>query len=172
MQGREHQKRGNLITKQVAMILENSRYALHTKMIEKILKSNRGKLIKFSELKEQKEEAVEKIVKYLKLKRQPSLLKDKFSANSSYKDREKDIKINGLEQFFVCRLFLSLVNFFPIIAIFILKVREVMRSQGCPLFWRLTKVNYFRDEFKRELIKKGDFALYKKIFGNEKKFKK
>lgn len=151
--------------RQAAIFLETARYVLYYRRIEQIIKAKNGLLLSFSDLEDDLETATQRITNYLGLEHSPEMLKRRYKPNTSFlREEERARAIPKLDLFIGRNLFMPLFSIFPGLAANVIRWRDRMRGNLCPLQWKLLKLQYMRDSFGEELLKAGDVGLYRSLF--------
>lgn len=166
MEGKDYQKRGSLFIREMAIILEAARWATHYNNIEKITKKNNGLMISFSDFKNNHKKSIRQIINFLELEFDNNLLKTKYKPNSSFQNKTQ-IEIPKSELIFADKILIKLFTKVPSLGKLIVKFRDLVRGNKCPVYWKLLKLKYMKNSFLDELKKSGDIGLYKLLSNHD-----
>jgi len=166
MEGRASQHRTTLFVRELLVLLESARYIAHYNTIENVIRLKKGILLDFNKLRYNREKEIYNICKYFNLDFSSKMLIDDFKPNSSlkYKGKNNQKIIPNLELKIANILVNYIFSRIPSLAISLLKIRDKIRKKKCPLFWRLLRMKYMKENFSKELEKTGDIGLYKILF--------
>ena len=152
----------------VYILVKLSREVVDYNEINSLVDEEEGIRSDFSDLVQNRRAVCERLCNYLNLKFNKSMLEDKFPANSSYKGRQETTSITKAEKTVISRVMEPLFESLPAIPKIILTFRELFRGkETLPIKWRLTKLKYFKQSFRKEL-EKGEFGLKQVLFEEKK----
>ncbi|PUU91881.1 MAG: hypothetical protein CI947_1134, partial [Halanaerobium sp.] len=86
--------------------------------------------------------------------------------NSSFQNKSQ-IDIPKSELIIADKILIKLFTKVPLFGKLIVKFRDLVRGNNCPLYWKLLKLNYMNNSFLDELKKTGDIGLYKLLSNND-----
>lgn len=165
MQGRASQRRSAPIVRQLATWLGTARYAVHYRMIECLLEDQGGLMVDFGELVQDREMVSRRMTEYLGIDYSSDLLHDEFRPNSSLAGITNLRSLSRPELFVAIRLLFPFFSkMLPISGVYTLKLRDWMKRQECPVYWRLLRLDFMPQAFERELLRTGDLGLRDLLF--------
>ncbi len=138
--------------KYFSLLLGVARYINNYRRIERVIADYGGLLIRYEELLEQHDETVEKIADYLGV--DPQCFDEiSFSPNTSFASR--GTRSLGSFERFVAGAAYGIGSALPFLSRWFLLMYQWLKPQRSPLFHRLIKSEFFPEELKEELRRKG-----------------
>lgn len=172
MEGKSSAHKKNPLANQSAAIIESARYVVHNHSMETIIKKYNGLLLHYNNLKNNYNDQIKKICRYISIDYAPDIMISKYPANSSY--LQPSLKRNPQKKLIkkAQKAYLIFLNNLPLIGKYLLILRDGIRRKRAPFYWRLLRLEYMESSFAKELQDTGEFSLYNLIFKGEKQTEK
>ncbi|MCF7914825.1 MAG: sulfotransferase [Spirochaetaceae bacterium] len=160
MEGSSVRLRKKKSVRLAAIFLGVLRYINSYKKIGKIINDNKGLQITYEELLENKEHVLARIAAYVEIA-SDEFNETEYRPNTSFQSAQKS-ELNSFHRAVAKALYgiLHRSTFGPS---FLLRMYQRIKSTPAPLFHRLIKYEYYQNELKDELEKKGSFQLLEKL---------
>lgn len=170
MPGADKRWRKQRFKKEIFAIDNMINYAHDYNSIKKIISERNGLMLQFNLLKNDREKAFEKIIKYLNIDYSEKMLEDNYPANSSYRGREGRIKLPDWEEKMITIYLLPIFESTESLSRALQRLKNsLIGFPDCPLYFRLLKLEKFPERFKKELEEKGRVGLRKMLFEDDRR---
>jgi hypothetical protein len=166
MEGASHSLRRRRPLRPLSLVLGVLRYVNAYRQVRRLIAERGGQFVSYEELQGDPEGSLRRIAGYLGIKRS-GFGETEFGPNTSFAGgRRREL---GPGEKLIARMTRSLAGAMPAAARGLLLLYEKAKPKRSPLFHRLLKSEYFRQELKDELRAKGSLRLAETLEAEERR---
>lgn len=168
MQGRGSQKRTSPWRMPGFVLLETTRYVVHYRAIRRFVRARGVPFVTYDDLRRSTEATIRSICDDLGLPYESRLHVPRFSPNSSVASRSRVRNLGIVTKMIAVGILAPLMDILMPLSRGIVRIRERTRTARPPIYFKLTKLERYPREFRRELMKTDDIALAITLFPEDK----